>query len=79
MIPLLYSIFHALLWDANAARRQLRGLIGALAASGALYADKVAELGGGPHLVTAVRAVAFLCVVAVAVHGDATTKPEVQP
>lgn len=79
MIPLIKHLLHALLFDENAARRQFRGFIGALAASGALYADKVAELGGGPHLVTAVRAVAFLCVVAVAVHGDATTKPEVQP
>lgn len=81
MLPLAHSLrlfLFALLRDENAARRQIRLLIGAVAASGGIWADQLSSLGAGPHLVTAVRVAAFLCMVGVAVHGDPVTPAEVQ-
>lgn len=82
MIPLLRNILFALLFDEKAAKRQLRGAIGVLAASGAAYADQVAALfGGAPHLAQTIRALAVVCAFGVAAHGDSTKKrsvPEVK-
>lgn len=48
MIPLVRSIVHALLWDAMAARRWLRGLAVTFSIGGVAFADQVAvEIGHG--------------------------------
>lgn len=42
MIPLVKSIVHALLWDAMAVRRWLRGAAIACATGGVAFADQIA-------------------------------------
>lgn len=70
MIPLIRSLFHALLWDAVAVRQRLRALVGLLALSGAAYAERIVDEFHAPGLAKYVRVVSFLCGILVAAAGD---------
>jgi len=59
MIPLVRSILHALLWDAMAVRRWLRGLAVAFSLGGVAFADGVAEVIGHPGWARAVKITAL--------------------
>lgn len=76
MIKLFAGVLHALLWDENAARRWLRGIVSVLALSGGIYADQIAALlpaATGAKAASAIRFAAFLCAFGTAAH-DAKTK-----
>lgn len=76
MIPLIASVLHALLFDANAVRRWIRGGVGVLAVSGAAYADQVGALLHAPGVASWMRAAAVLAAFAVAAH-DAQRKKKI--
>lgn len=64
MIPLIRSVVHALLWDAMAVRRWLRGLSVSFAVGGVAFADSVADVighpGAGKVIKVAALALAFI-------------------
>lgn len=61
MIPLLRSVIHALLWDAMAARRWLRGAMLAFSGGGLAFADNLAGIVGAPGAVKAIKVAAVVC------------------
>jgi hypothetical protein len=61
VIPLVRSIVYALLWDAAAVRRWLRGASIAFAVGGVAFADQLAGVIGAPGAVKTIKVVAALC------------------
>lgn len=59
MIPLVRSIFHALLWDPMAVRRWLRGMAVSFAVGGVAFADQIAAVLGSPGAAKTVKIVAL--------------------
>jgi hypothetical protein len=68
MIPLLRAAIHALFWDANAARRWLKGGVAVLAVEGMKYADQVAALFHAPIIAKAIQGATLFAAFTVAVH-----------
>lgn len=61
MIPLVKSIFRALLWDEMAARRWFRGALGTMAVSGVGFADQIASFLGAPRLIATIKVASLIC------------------
>lgn len=75
MIPLVRSIIHALLWDAMAVRRWLRGLAISFSAGGVAFGDQLAAIVGRPGWATGIK----LAAAALAFIGGAISVGEKNP
>lgn len=64
------NFWHSFWDDEQAFRNRVHGLVGALAASGAAYADQLAALGLPPHAAGYIRVAAVLAAFALSVHNS---------